>query len=447
MIKKRNTRKNKGHSFPAPLSRSARDVGSRPLPDEGSKNLRQKAELRLLDRVEHIAELSDKETAELIHELGTHQIELEMQNEELRRLQRQLEISRHQYEDLFDFAPLGYVLLTPSYTILAANMTIAGMLNVARTTLSGRLFKDYVHKEDRDILYAHLDRLEELKTKHTCELRLTGDDPAMYVRLDSMPLTDEQGNIFELRLALTDISDQRRAEKEREQLIEKLEKAVRELHGFTYSISHDLRAPIRHISSYATLLQQEVGALLGEKGRQKMKTITDAANKLGLLVDELLEFSRIGHTTMEKSRVDLNPLIRDIVRNYAEESDRHIDWTIASLPNVPGDPAMLQLVFTNLIDNAVKYTGNRSPAMIDIGSFSEEDCCVIYVRDNGIGFDMRYYNKLFGLFQRLHTAEEFEGTGIGLANVQRIVERHGGRVWADSRIDEGATFFISLPVI
>jgi light-regulated signal transduction histidine kinase (bacteriophytochrome) len=262
------------------------------------------------------------------------------------------------------------------------------------------------------------------------------------------PLFDEQGSVKYLIPSALDITDRKKAEEEREQLIGKLEEAIKELEGFTYSVSHDLRAPIRHLASYAHLLQDAADPALDEKSRKYIKIIANASEKLGIQVDELLEFSRMGRTTLKRSRVDLDVLIRDMARIFTEENqDRYIEWNIHPLPVVAGDPTMLQLVFANLIGNGVKYTRNRPRAIIEIGSEDNENNHIIYVRDNGIGFDMKYYDKIFGIFQRLHISEEFEGTGIGLANVQRIIQRHGGRVWADSRIDKGATFYISLPKI
>jgi light-regulated signal transduction histidine kinase (bacteriophytochrome) len=178
-----------------------------------------------------------------------------------------------------------------------------------------------------------------------------------------------------------------------------------------------------------------------------MDNISDAARKMGLLVDDLLAFSRMGRHALTARPVDLDPLVRDILRESEQDTTgRNIEWRIGGLPVVYGDGAMLRIVLTNLISNAVKFTGSRAQAEIEIGVLPSEGTeTVVFVRDNGVGFDMAYADKLFGVFQRLHRQEEFEGTGIGLANVRRIIARHGGRTWAEGTVDQGATFYFSLP--
>ncbi len=225
-----------------------------------------------------------------------------------------------------------------------------------------------------------------------------------------------------------------------------LESANAELESFSYSVSHDLRAPLRHIQGYVEMLTREAQAQLSDKGRRYLKTIADSAREMGQLIDDLLLFSRMGRSELRETAIDLGQLVSDIRRDLAlAAADRSIEWKIPAVPRVLGDPAMLRQVFVNLLDNAVKYTRGRDPAVIELGSAGEEDGrLILFVRDNGAGFDMRYADKLFGVFQRLHRAEEFEGTGIGLASVRRIVTRHGGRTWAQSQPGAGATFFLTL---
>lgn len=244
-----------------------------------------------------------------------------------------------------------------------------------------------------------------------------------------------------------DITERRRVADELQHRGELLEAANKELEAFSYSVSHDLRAPLRHIDGYAALLRKTVEQSLNEKGARYLQTISDAAKQMGQLIDDLLVFSRMGRQEMLHATVNLEPLINNILADLRLDlQGREISWTIAPLPEVKGDPAMLRQVFVNLLTNAIKFTGTRPMASIEIGvdrSSSAE--IIIFVRDNGVGFDMEYASKLFGVFQRLHRADEFEGTGIGLANVRRIVHRHGGRTWAEGVPDKGATFFIALP--
>jgi light-regulated signal transduction histidine kinase (bacteriophytochrome) len=219
-----------------------------------------------------------------------------------------------------------------------------------------------------------------------------------------------------------------------------------ELEAFSYSVSHDLRAPLRHIDGFADLLSNHASTALDDKGKRYLKTISDSAKRMGALIDDLLVFSRIGRAEMKRRDVDLNPLVDGVIQELrVETTGRNVVWNRHPLPVVDADPALLRQVFVNLLSNAAKYTRPKDPATIDIGYVKTGDEDTIYVRDNGVGFDMTYVGKLFGVFQRLHRSEEFEGTGIGLANVQRIIVRHGGRVWAEGKSGEGATFYFTLP--
>lgn len=227
-----------------------------------------------------------------------------------------------------------------------------------------------------------------------------------------------------------------------------LTEANRELEAFGYSISHDLRAPLRHIGGFAVLLQRSAQSKLSADDAENLQTISDTAKLAGRMVDDLLSFSRIGRAELRQDKVDLNELVDRCRRELEPESrGREVTWTVADLPPAVGDPALLKLVMTNLLSNALKYTSKQPHAAIDIAADTDSGGQTTYrVRDNGVGFDMTYAHKLFGVFQRLHRAEEYEGTGIGLANVRRIITRHGGRVWAEAKPDNGATFFFSLPI-
>ena len=219
-----------------------------------------------------------------------------------------------------------------------------------------------------------------------------------------------------------------------------------ELEAFSYSVSHDLRAPVRHVSGFVDLLRRRAEGALDDTGRRHLDTIARAAAHMGQLIDDLLAFSRMGRADLMRTRVDLGRLVSDLIPELAAGQAGEVDWQVGSLPEVAGDPALLRVVIVNLIANALKYTRTRARPRIEIGTVPADGPeVVVFVRDNGVGFDMRYADKLFGVFQRLHAADEFEGTGIGLATVRRVVHRHGGRTWAESTLDQGATFFFSLP--
>ena len=245
-----------------------------------------------------------------------------------------------------------------------------------------------------------------------------------------------------------DITERRRVADELHRRGELLEAANKELEAFSYSVSHDLRAPLRHIDGYASLLAKAAAVSLDEKAKRYLHTISESATRMGQLIDDLLIFSRMGRQEMLRGTVDLNQLIASVLHDLRHDlQDRSISWRIAQLPDVIGDAAMLRQVFINLVANAIKFTGTRPQATIEIGSLENgREEAVLFVRDNGVGFDMRYTNKLFGVFQRLHRADEFEGTGIGLANVRRIIHRHGGKTWAEGVLGQGATFYVSLPM-
>jgi K+-sensing histidine kinase KdpD len=226
-----------------------------------------------------------------------------------------------------------------------------------------------------------------------------------------------------------------------------LEAANKELESFAYSVSHDLRAPLRHMVGYSELLQRQASSLLDEKSQRFIRTILDSAKRMGNLIDDLLAFSRIGRTETKKTEVDLEQLVKEVVAEIGQDTkSRDIAWKIGALPICYGDRSMLRMVAVNLVSNAVKFTRMRRPAEIEIGWVGRNKKEIeVFVRDNGAGFDMQYVNKLFGVFQRLHLPEQFEGTGIGLATVQRIIHRHGGKVRGEGAVDQGATFYFSLP--
>jgi len=233
---------------------------------------------------------------------------------------------------------------------------------------------------------------------------------------------------------------------ETQRLNGELAAANRELETFSYSVAHDLRAPLRHIAGHASLLLQSSILTANSEDRRALDRICAAAVKLGQLIDGLLEFSRVSRTQLRASSVQLDRLVHDVQHDLEPEShDRAVVWKIAPLPEVKGDRVMLRQVFANLLGNALKYSRGRNPAVIEVDCHQTPRETVVAVHDNGAGFDMKYADKLFGVFQRLHREEEFEGTGIGLASVQRIIQRHGGRTWAEGKVDEGATFFFSLP--
>jgi PAS domain S-box-containing protein len=265
---------------------------------------------------------------------------------------------------------------------------------------------------------------------------------------------DEDGNPAAILETNNDISNQKRREEEIRSLNAELESwstelqaANRELEAFAYSVSHDLRAPLRHMIGFAELLQKRSSSILDDKGRRYLTMILESAQGMGNLIDDLLTFSRIGRAETQMTGVNLDQLVKEVLGDLRQEIDgREISWKIGTLPDCHGDRSMLKLVLANLVSNAIKFTSQRTLAEIEIGSAKgREQEVVVFVKDNGAGFDMKYVSKLFGVFQRLHHTDEFDGTGIGLATIQRIVHRHGGLVHAEGAVDQGATFYFSVP--
>jgi light-regulated signal transduction histidine kinase (bacteriophytochrome) len=249
-----------------------------------------------------------------------------------------------------------------------------------------------------------------------------------------------------------DVSERKQAEEKIKQLNENLEKrsaelelANKELEAFSYSVSHDLRAPLRAIDGFSRILLEDYAGKLDDEGLRYLNVVCKNTKQMGQLIDDLLAFSRLSRKGVEKSKVDMNKLATSIVEELQSfEDGRSFDLTLHPMPAAQGDGAMIRQVLVNLISNALKFTRHKAEAKIEIGANGAGRAPVYYVKDNGAGFDMQYADKLFGVFQRLHSAEEFEGTGVGLAIVQRIIQRHGGRVWTEAKPGEGAAFYFTI---
>lgn len=243
-----------------------------------------------------------------------------------------------------------------------------------------------------------------------------------------------------------DITERKLAEKSIVEQAEKLKEINEELESFSYSVSHDLRAPLRAIDGFSRMILKKQGDLLDEDSRRQFQVIRDNVEKMARLIDDLLAFSRLGRQDVTEMDVDLNELIREVWGELLTiNSGRAMTLKMDPMPATRGDRALIRQVYVNLLGNAVKFTKTREHAVIEAGSFMKGNERVYFIRDNGVGFDMKFYDKIFGVFQRLHNDAEYEGTGIGLALVQRIIQKHGGRVWAEGKVDEGAVFCLLLP--
>jgi PAS domain S-box-containing protein len=281
-------------------------------------------------------------------------------------------------------------------------------------------------------------------------------DEGVWIEVSASPLKDRDRAVIGGVAAFRDVTQRRADEREIRKLNEELEERVaqrtaqleaanQELEAFAYSVSHDLRAPLRHIGGFSRILVEDFAAKMEPEAQQHLQRIEDGTRRMGLLVDELLNLARVGRHALKLQVGSLNSIITEVVALLQPDTEgRAVDWKIAKLPRVECDPILIRQVFQNLISNALKFTRTRERAVIEIDHRQQRGQTVIFVRDNGVGFDMKYTDKLFGVFQRLHRAEDFEGTGVGLAVVQRIVQKHGGMVWAQAELGKGATFYFTL---
>jgi light-regulated signal transduction histidine kinase (bacteriophytochrome) len=279
-----------------------------------------------------------------------------------------------------------------------------------------------------------------------------------FLEVAARPLRDARGSLCGGVAVLRDITRSKADEREIRKLNDELEIRVmertaqlevanKELEAFSYSVSHDLRAPLRHISGFSQILLEEFGSALDPGAKHYLDRIQGGTQKMGLLVDELLNLARVGRHELNWQTSDLNAIVKEVIAMLEPEIEgRQVEWIIADLPEVKCDPVLVTQIYQNLVANALKFTRPREHAVIGVGHEEHDGQTVFVVRDNGIGFDMKYVDKLFGVFQRLHSPEQFEGTGVGLATVQRIVQKHGGRAWVEAETDKGATFYFTLGV-
>ncbi|HWD93568.1 MAG TPA: ATP-binding protein [Verrucomicrobiae bacterium] len=391
-----------------------------------------------------------------------------------------------QFRALFESVPGSYLVLKPDLTIAAVSDAYLKATMTTREKILGRgLFEVFPDNPEDPAangaanLRASLDRVLKEKVANTMAIqkydvrRADGVFEERYWSPVNSPVLGADGRIEYLVHRVEDVTDfikrkqspaeaepangmltrmeQMEAEifrssQEVQAVNQSLREANQELEAFSYSVSHDLRAPLRHIDGFVDRLNKNPALTADEKSKRYLQIISQSARHMGNLIDDLLVFSRMGRTELRHTKLNLEHLVRDVIEGLSPELEqRKVVFKIEPLPAVCADPAMLRQVLVNLIGNAVKYTRPREQAEIEIRCVETPEEFVVSVRDNGVGFDMEYAQKLFGVFQRLHRAEEFEGTGIGLANVRRIIQRHGGRTWAESKVNEGATFYFTLP--
>jgi PAS domain S-box-containing protein len=371
--------------------------------------------------------------------LVTINFHMKSRNAAEERLKRAAEDIR----DLYDNAPCGYHSLNAEGVFVEINTTLLKWLGYeSKQHVLGRLrFTDVISERDMQAFKDNYPAFKERGFVNNVELNFRRKDGSEFpVILSSTAIFDKEGNFVKSRSNSFDNTERKLAES-------RILNLNKELEAFTYSVSHDLRAPLRSIDGYSRILFEDYNPQLDQEGKRLINVIVNNANRMGKLIDDLLEFSRLGRKDIQRTSIDMEALARTIAEEgIAQESQRKIALKVHRLHRCNGDIDMIRQVWINLISNSIKYSGRNPAAYIEIGSDIQNDMVHYYVTDNGVGFDMQYGGKLFGVFQRLHRIQDFSGTGVGLAIVKRIVNRHDGNVWAEGEIDKGATFHFTIPI-
>ncbi|MEO7989803.1 MAG: ATP-binding protein [Chryseolinea sp.] len=356
------------------------------------------------------------------------------------KAEKSLQDAKDDVQDLYDNAPCGYHSLDSRGYFLDMNTTMLKWIGYTKEEVIGKMtFLNIVTQDGVETFKKEFPTFKKQGFINNIEFNiLRRDGNSFPIILNSTADVDIDGNFIRSRSSTFDNTERKLAEN-------KIKQLNYELEAFTYSVSHDLRAPLRSIDSYAKILREDYGKGIDAEGNRLVEIIVKNARRMGQLIDDLLDFSRLGRMELMKSKVDVNQIVEAVKRELMEQEKRsNIDFAIHALEPTMADPNMLRQVWINLISNALKYSSGQQHSKIEVGCYQQKDNTIYFIRDNGVGFDMKYVSKLFGVFQRLHKIQDFEGTGVGLALVHRIIMRHGGRIWAEAKINEGATFYFFI---
>jgi PAS domain S-box-containing protein len=376
----------------------------------------------------------------------------------VRRAQAELCASESRFRGYFEQSLVGVAVTSPEKGVIDVNQAFLDLVGYAREELSDKAWSEITHPDDLAADVAQFDRVMagEIDAYRLEKRFIREDGRAVYVDMGVRVVRNDAGDVEYFLALVADISERKRDEDEirrlnaeLEQRVEsrtaQLEAANKELEAFAYSVSHDLRAPLRAIDGFSAMVMEDGADRLAKEDVDHLKRVRDAAQRMAALIEDLLRLSRVARQDMKLGTVDVSAVAKDVFGELRDaESARRVECVVTPGMRARADPVLLRMIFANLIGNAWKFTGKHETARIEVGE-SEGEERAFFVRDDGAGFDMRHAGNLFGAFQRMHSPSEFEGTGIGLATVQRLVARHCGHVWAESEVEKGATFYFTLP--
>jgi PAS domain S-box-containing protein len=417
--------------------------------------LRLKAEEQLAVNGKKISSLRKADLTTLAHELAVHQTELELQNEELRQSRIAAEEARDRYLNIYDFAPMGYVTLDKHSRIIEANLRGCDLLHIGKRNIKNKPFTKFISEDENDKFYVYRQKVLKNDNKQTLSLKMkTADGTLFYAQLDSIKDGAER-----LRIAFTNISELKKEEekqKENEERIFQLNESLirqtqelrvinKELEGYGFTISNNLKAPLRHMQGFSQALLEDCSNKLETPCLDYLHRIDEAGKLMSLFLDKLLELSSVSMADLNYEEVDLSELVRNKAEKVQQSCpEGRVSFVIQPDLATFGDFKLLKIVLEEMIDNALKFSQNVPHARIEFGVTKFKNGETYFLKDNGVGFDSEHAKNIFTPFGRLHQENVFLGTGIGLAIVQRIIHRHGGEIWAESKIDGGATFYFTL---
>jgi PAS domain S-box-containing protein len=407
--------------------------------------LRKRAERKLASTRKKKA-ASSTDAFKLVHELQVHQLELEMQNEELQSAKTAVEESRARFSDLYDFAPIGYMTLDDKGTVVEANLTSARLLSLDREKLLHKPFHSFVFPADHDVFSAHFKRVLSTDPKTTFELRLVkGDGTIFYGQIDSIGFENKSKSVPQFLLAISDITDRIKAENLLRIQSHDLAVANKELEAFSFSVSHDLRNPLNSIAVCLAVINDDLETTMGKDSKEAIGHIVKTAHGMLQVITDLLALSSITQQEVHRETTNLSDMVRSSYGELKSSSpDREVEFVIAPDCITNADAGLARILIEHLVRNAWKFTSTTVRAHIEFGSQSGNGQTAYFIEDNGVGFDMADVGKLFKPFMRLHIEKEFKGTGIGLAIVKRIIEKHHGTIRVEAEKDKGATFYFRL---